>query len=168
MESRAKILGHPAHQIIVMFPVGMLGFAAVCDAARAVTGGKRWADAAKSAIGAGLVGAAIAAPFGLVDYLAIPRGTRAKAIGRAHGIGNVGVMGLFLASFVLRGAKKTSPVAAALSTGGLALAGVTAWLGTELINRLGVGVYDRASADASSSTSIPGSTSITIGADATL
>jgi uncharacterized membrane protein len=152
MESRAKILGHPAHQILVMFPIGLLGFAVVCDVARAFTRGRYWTDTARTAIGAGLVGTAIAAPFGLADYLAIPAGTRAKAVGRAHGLGNLGVIGLFAASYAMRRGRRRPAVAASvLSTAGLLLASGTAWLGTELINRLGVGVYglDRMNAPSS-------------------
>jgi uncharacterized membrane protein len=155
MESRAKIFGHPVHQILVMFPIGMLGFAVVCDAANALSptpGRKRiWADAARRAIAAGLVGTAVAAPFGLLDYVSIPHGTRAKSIGRKHALGNVVVMGLFAASLLARGGK-TSTAGVALATAGMTLAGVTAWLGTELINRLGVGVYEPTSFDAPSST----------------
>jgi hypothetical protein len=33
--------------------------------------------------------------FGLIDYSAIPANTRAKHIGRMHGIGNVAVVLLF-------------------------------------------------------------------------
>src|SRR3954454_15739137 len=43
----------------------------------------------------GIVGGLIAAVFGLIDWLAIPAGTRAKAIGAWHGGGNVLVVLLF-------------------------------------------------------------------------
>jgi uncharacterized membrane protein len=154
MESRAKILGHPVHQILVMFPIGMFGFAVVCDAAKALTTTRRskglWAEAARRAIAAGLVGTGIAAPFGLLDYVAIPNGTRAKTIGRVHGLGNVAVIGLFAASWLVRSAGRPR-LGAALATGGIALVSATAWLGTELINRLGIGVYEPTSFDAPSS-----------------
>ena len=134
-----------------MFPVGMLAFSAVCDGAHVVQPRARWwGRAAQAAIGAGLVGVAIAAPFGLVDYLAIPPGTRAKRIGRLHGLGNLGVGGLFLASWLLRRSKHVRS-GVALSTMGMLSAGFTLWLGTELVNRLGVGVYEPTSFDAPSS-----------------
>lgn len=150
MESKVRIFGHPAHQIAVMFPIGMLAFGAVCDVAHALSKKPVWRSAARSALGAGLVGAAIAAPLGLTDYLAIPRRTRAKRVGTLHGVGNAGVGMLFLASWIARrgGAHRTG---VALSALGHVFFGMTAWLGTELVNRLGVGVSEPTSFDAESS-----------------
>ena len=31
MESRAKILGHPAHQMLIVFPLGLLATAVIFD-----------------------------------------------------------------------------------------------------------------------------------------
>ncbi len=162
MESKVRIFGHPAHQIAVMFPIGMLAFVGVCDAAGAL--GKRstrpkWRSAATSALGAGLVGVAIAAPLGLADYLAVPWGTRAKRVGTLHGIGNAGVGMVFLASWLARksGAHRAG---VALSTLGHVFVGMTAWLGTELVNRLGVGVAEPTSFDAESSVKSSGVLSV--------
>lgn len=47
------------------------------------------ATVAFALIASGIVGGLLAAPFGLIDRLAIPKGTRAKAIGALHGSGNV-------------------------------------------------------------------------------
>jgi uncharacterized membrane protein len=159
MKSRATVLGHPLHQVLVTFPIGVFGFAAVCDVGRALARGRgsarSWYTAAQRAIGAGLVGALAAAPFGLIDFLAIPRRTRAKSVGLEHALGNACVGGLFLASYLLRKKSRAPSVATALSTAGLALAGVTAWLGGELVNRLGVGVYEPTSFDAPSTLKRP-------------
>jgi uncharacterized membrane protein len=154
MESHAKLFGHPIHQIAVMFPIGMLAFTAVCDVMHSVKRKRIWSTAARTALGAGLVGAGVAAPFGLVDYLAIPRGTRAKRIGGWHALGNAAVLSLFLTSWLLR-ERGSSPRGVALSSLALLGLGGTAWLGTELINRLGVGVYSPTSLDAKSSRSEP-------------
>ena len=94
----------------------------------------------------------VAAPFGLVDFLAIPRGTRARRVGAVHGAGNALVSLLFLGSWLLRSPREfPSGEALALSFGGAALALVTAWLGGELVARLAVGVDDGASLNATSS-----------------
>jgi uncharacterized membrane protein len=151
MESRAKVLGHPVHQILVMFPIGALGFAGLCDGAYVLTRKRHWALAARAAVGATIVGATLAAPFGLIDYLAIPKRTRARTVGRRHGIGNAAVAGLLVASYLLRRRKPASSLGRALSLGGLALAGATAWLGGELVVRLGIGTADRPDPNASSS-----------------
>jgi uncharacterized membrane protein len=70
-----------------------------------------------------------------------------------HGLGNVVVLLLFFASWWLRRADPEAPpmLANALSLAGVALAAVTAWLGGELVARLGIGVYEDAGVDAPSS-----------------
>src|SRR5687767_4247263 len=105
-------------------------------------------------IAAGIVGGLFAAPFGLIDYLAIPQGTRAKSVGLVHGLGNVVVLLLFAASAWLRYgaagvAAPYSPgtLALVLSFAGFALAGLTGWLGGELVDRHAVGVDDGAHLD---------------------
>jgi uncharacterized membrane protein len=144
MESRAKVLGHPLHQMLIVFPLGLLVTSVVFDAVYYFGGrNPRWADVSFWMIAAGLVGGVTAAVPGWIDWFAIPSGTRAKAIGLWHGLGNAfGVLGLFGVSLFLRRDSPASPpdVALALSLGGFLIGGVTAWLGGELVDRLGVGV----------------------------
>jgi uncharacterized membrane protein len=106
-------------------------------------------------IGAGIMGGLLAAVFGLVDWLAIPSGTRAKSIGLWHGAGNVIVTVLFAGSWLFRRRAPADPdtIAFVLSFLGLLLALVTGWLGGELVDRLGVGVDAGANLNASSSLS---------------
>src|SRR5678816_2639052 len=88
MESRAKLLGHPIHQMLVPLPLGLLVMAVIFDAMALTTD---WDMTAVSFwnIVAGIAAGLLAAVFGLVDWLAIPSNTRAKRIGAVHGIGNV-------------------------------------------------------------------------------
>jgi uncharacterized membrane protein len=153
MESRAKLLGHPVHQMLIVFPLGLLATAVIIDVIYFVSGALLFAELSYYLVIAGLIGGVIAAPFGLIDWLAIPRNTRAKRIGALHGGGNVVVLLLFVASALLRARLPSAPPAAAYicSFAGAALALVTAWLGGELVDRLGIGVSDGAHADASSS-----------------
>ena len=156
MESRAKLLGHPVHTSLIVFPLGLLGMAEIFDLLALAMGQGYWAEIALWMMIAGVVTGLIAAPFGLVDWLAIPAGTRAKRIGAIHGIGNVIVVGLFAASWLVRrGGAPEDPGALALllSFAGFALALVTGWLGGELVDRLGVGVDDGANLNAPSSLS---------------
>jgi uncharacterized membrane protein len=99
---------------------------------------------------AGLVGGALAAPFGLIDWLAIPRGTRAKTVGAVHGAGNAVVLVLFLSSALLRNEAMAAPGVAAYvcSFAGLSLALFTGWLGGELVTRFGIGVHEGADVNA--------------------
>jgi uncharacterized membrane protein len=109
-------------------------------------------------IAAGIIGGLLAALFGLIDWLAIPARTRAKRIGLWHGVGNVLVVALFAASWLLRrGQVGHVPSALALWLGIVAvvLAILTAWAGGELVERLGVGVDEGANLDAPSSLSGP-------------
>ncbi|HEU0035946.1 MAG TPA: DUF2231 domain-containing protein [Kofleriaceae bacterium] len=155
MESRAKLFGHPIHQMLIVFPLGLLATSFVFDIVYLVTANARWADIAFWMIASGIIGGLAAAIFGLVDWLAIPKGTRAKRIGALHGIGNVVVVGLFAASWALRYLGVGVPGVAPIVLSGLAvaLALVTGWLGGELVDRLAVGVDEGAHLDAPSSLS---------------
>src|SRR5918996_5472422 len=153
MESRAKFLGHPIHQMLIVFPLGLLATAVIFDSIYLAGGGALMATVAYWMITAGIVGGLVAAPFGWIDWFAIPRGTRAKSVGLWHGEGNVLVLLLFIASWFLRRDLPERPEALAfvLSFGGAGLALVTGWLGGELVDRLGVGVDDGANLNAPSS-----------------
>lgn len=157
MEARAKLFGHPIHQMLVVFPVGLLATALFFDVLALAVGHEGLFTASFYMIAAGVIFGLLAAVFGLIDFLAIPGGTRAKRIGRLHGIGNVVVVVLFAASWLLRRDTPADPptLAIVLAAAGAALATLTAWLGGELVDRLGVGVDDGAHLDAPSSLSGP-------------
>jgi len=140
--------------MLIVFPLGLFSTAVVFDVLYLVTDESNFAIAAAYTIAAGLVGGVVAALFGLVDWLGIPANTRAKRIGTLHGVGNLVVVVLFAISWLLRaGADGWEPGVAALicSFAGVALAGVTGWLGGELVERLGVSVDEGADVNAPSS-----------------
>lgn len=158
MESRAKLFGHPIHQMLIVFPLGLLATGVAFDVIYLIWGDPTMATVSFYMIAAGIIGGFLAAPFGLIDWLAIPSGTRARSVGLMHGLGNVVVLLLFIGSWWLRYSSGSSnhipgTSALALSFAGAALSLVTAWLGGELVNRLGVGVDDGANVDAPSSMS---------------
>ncbi|HYK21367.1 MAG TPA: DUF2231 domain-containing protein [Pyrinomonadaceae bacterium] len=162
MESKAKALGHPIHQMLIPFPFGLLSTAVIFDIVYLIWGYPTMVTVSFWMIIGGIIGGLIAAPFGLIDWLAIPQGTRAKSVGLLHGLGNVVVLILFAASCWLRYGNATAivpyvptTVALVLSFVGFALAGGTGWLGGELVDRLSVGVDDGASLNAVSSLSGP-------------
>jgi len=159
MESKAKALGHPIHQMLIPFPFGLLATAVVFDIVYLLAGAPStrlsMAMVAFWMIAAGIVGGVVAAPFGLIDYLAIPKDTRARAVGLLHGGGNVIVLLLFAGSLLLRYSSPATPLtrepttlALVLSFAGFLLAGLTGWLGGELVDRHAVGVDDGAHLDA--------------------
>jgi uncharacterized membrane protein len=153
MESRAKLFGHPIHPMLVVFPLGLLATSLIFDIIGLLSGDGRWPNVAEYLIGAGVIGGLLAGCFGLVDWLAIPNGTRAKGIGLWHGAGNAVIIVLFIVSWSLRLPAPANPPAGAivLSFVGVGLVLVTGWLGAELVDRLGVGVDDGADVDAPSS-----------------
>lgn len=157
MESRVRLLGHPVHQMLVVFPLGMLGAAAAFDVLYRVQHNPQWALISYWLIAAGVIMGLVAAPFGLLDWLKIPSGTRAYRIGLYHLFINVGALVLFAISFLVRRADPGTPtlMASVLAWGAILGNFVAAWFGGELVDRLGVGVSANASLDAPSSLTSP-------------
>ena len=154
MESKAKLLGHPIHPMLVMFPIVLFSVAVLFDALYLATATEEFARFAFWAISIGLVIGLGAAVFGLIDWLGIRPGSRAKRIGAWHGIGNAVVVLLFAVSWATRlGDLEYAPGILPFVVGlvGVGIALVTAWLGGELVYRLRIGVDDIADADAPSS-----------------
>jgi uncharacterized membrane protein len=154
MESKAKLLGHPIHPMLIVLPLGLLSAAVVFDIVYLVIDEDVFSTIAFWNIALGVVGGLLAAIFGAIDWFNIPRDTRAKRIGLFHGVGNVIVVALFAISWVIRlGDPAYEPGVAGyvFSFAGIGLALVTGWLGGELVDRLGVGVDHGANVDAPSS-----------------
>src|SRR5215207_7168937 len=102
MDSRAKLLGHAIHPMLIVFPLGLFIMAVVFDALYLWRGSPILPTLAYWNIGAGIVGGLLAAIFGLIDWLAIPSGTRAKRIGLLHGASNVVVVVMFAFVWLMR------------------------------------------------------------------
>jgi len=161
MESKFKVLGHAAHPILIVFPLGLLATAVIFDIVYLITDTPGWTTISFWLIAAGIIGGLIAAVPGLVDWGAIPSGTRARSVGLIHGVGNVVVVVLFAVSWLMRRdngpgidmAGVPSILALICSFAGVLLALFTGWLGGELVERLGMGVHAGANLDAPSSLS---------------
>lgn len=156
MESKAKIMGHPFHPMLIVFPLGLLAASLGFDIGYLTTSNQEFAIVSFWMIGAGILGGLLAAVFGAVDWWAIPVHTRAKAIGLWHGVGNVVVVLLFILSWWVRSRApgySPSTTAVTLSCFAVGLALITGWLGGELVDRLGIGVDDGAHVNAPNSLS---------------
>lgn len=154
MESRAKFLGHPVHQMLIVIPAGLFIVAALLDLVDIFVEASWIPTVTYWNIGLGIVSALLAAVFGTADWTKIPAGTRAKRVGAMHGIGNVAAVVLFGVALWLRTDAvdhRTGTISLVLELAAFALLGVTAWLGGELVDRLGVGVDDGAHLNAPSS-----------------
>jgi uncharacterized membrane protein len=154
MESKVKLAGHPVHPMLIVFPIGLLATAVIFDIIYLAANNPILATVSFYMIAAGGIGGLLAAIFGFIDWLALPNNSRAKNIGLWHGLGNVVIVGLFAVSWLLRGGNANflpDTLALLLSFAGFALALITAWIGGELVYRLGVGVDPGANVNAPSS-----------------
>ncbi|SBT54072.1 DUF2231 domain-containing protein [Micromonospora narathiwatensis] len=154
MESRLKVLGHPLHPMLVMFPVALLITAVIFDVVDAAGGPNYLAEAAYWNIAVGLIGGLLAAAAGSVDLFALPAGTRAKRVGLTHAAANLAVILLFAAVWVVRlnaDSRAAGGALIAIEVVAVAILGIGAWLGGELVDRLGVGVDQEADLNAPSS-----------------
>jgi uncharacterized membrane protein len=137
--------GHPFHPIAVTIPIGTWTASAVFDLI-----GLFADDPEPFAIGArilvliGLIGAVLAAVFGLLDLSRIPSGTPARRTALVHMVLNTGAILLFAVSLIIRFAEDDRiPVwAFALGVVALAALGVSGWLGGKLSYRWGVRVAE--------------------------
>ena len=164
MESRVKLVGHPVHPMLIVFPLGLLATAVIFDILYLIFGNRLLPTASYYMIAAGVLGGLLAAIFGFIDWLALPNNSRAKNIGLWHGLGNVVIVGLFIVSWFLRSNNVDfipDSLALILSFAGVALALITAWIGGELVYRLGVGVDSGANVNAPNSISEPSASATT-------
>lgn len=138
--------GHPFHPIFVTVPIGAWVCSLVFDIA-----GKAGADDAAAfttasywLIGIGVVGAVLAALFGLMDLMRLPRGTAALRWGLTHMTLNLGAVALFVVAFLWRRTTHDVPPVETgqlvLSACALAVLSVSGWIGGMLAYRYGVRV----------------------------
>lgn len=156
MESKAKLLGHPIHPMLIVLPLGLFISAVVFDALFLWRGNATFAVVAFWNIAGGIIGGLLAAVFGLIDWVAIPSGTRAKRIGLLHGATNVLVVAMFaFAWWVRSNSVEVTPTTNLfiVEVAALVFGSVAGWLGGELVDRLAVGVDDGAHLNAPSSLS---------------
>lgn len=160
MDARAKLLGHPIHQMLIVVPLGLLVGVVIFDVVYLILRDPQWATIAYWLIPAGVISGLIAAVFGVIDWTAIPQGTRAQRVGMMHAGSNVAALLLFALSWWMRSDDPGSPGGWAIAVAWLAaaIAGLGGWLGGELVNRLGVGVDEGAHVNAPNSLTHPGAT----------
>ena len=152
MIKTTKAFGHPLHQMLIVFPLGLLATSVIFDILYFTRNQVDFAIASYYMVAAGIIGAVLAAIFGLADWLNIPANTRAKSVGLWHGSGNLVVTLLFLVSWYLRrDTYVPDSTAFTLAVIGVLMALVTGWLGGEMVTRLGIGVDEGANPNASSS-----------------
>ena len=154
MNGPVKILRHPVHPMLIVFPLGLLGTAVIFDLIAMSTNNQGLFGVSYWMIAAGVVGGLLAAIFGFLDWSGIHSGTRAKRIGGYHGLGNLTVVTFFALSWWMRSNdpnRVPGSLAFTLSLLGFLLSLVTGWLGGELVYRLGMAVEQGANENTPSS-----------------
>lgn len=138
--------GHPFHPVFVTIPIGAWVASVIFDIVAMLTDtGAVFAEGAYWLIVIGVLGALLAAVFGLMDFLTIPRGTRAFRTGLTHMVLNLVVVVVFVVDVAFRtgrGYQAPSTTGFVLSIIGLALLGFSGWLGGRLAYHYGVRVAD--------------------------
>jgi uncharacterized membrane protein len=140
--SKAAIAGHPIHPMLIPFPVALLSLVPVTDIVFAVTDETFWSSVSYYLLWGGLVSAGLAAVFGLIDFIGVPR-VRTVRAGWAHMLLNVAIVMLSVVNLWLRRGDTIehvlpSGLIVSLVAAGLLMA--SGWYGGELSYRHKVGV----------------------------
>ena len=141
MRTPASIAGHPIHPMIVPIAIGGFILSFIFDVV-CISSGKidPWAAVAYYTMIGGIVGALLAAVFGLIDLLSLPAG-HTKKVGLTHMVIMLAVVGLFICNAWLRSPDGSpSGVPFVLSLVGVGLLAISGWLGGKLVFEAGVGV----------------------------
>jgi uncharacterized membrane protein len=142
--STANVLGHPLHPLLVTLPIGLFAATFIFDVVFWATRAEAFATGSRWLLGFGLIGAALAAVAGLIDFAGDSR-IRAFSDAWQHAIGNVILVLVQLFSFYQRyryGSSAVVPVGLGLSFVAVLIMLFTGWKGGELVFRHRVAVYD--------------------------
>lgn len=147
MASKASIMGHPVHPMLLPFPLALWVFSFIADVLYLLGVGDQysWLVVAKYTLAGGIIGGVLAAVPGIIDWLAI-KSPEIKKIANWHARLNVIALVIFALSLYLRtkygrslaGGSMNIPIL--LSAIGVLLISVSGWLGGSLAYEHGVGV----------------------------
>jgi nitrite reductase/ring-hydroxylating ferredoxin subunit/uncharacterized membrane protein len=135
-------LGHPLHPAIIDLPLGSWTFAAILDGLELALGSRR-RGGGETAIAIGVAGALAAAVAGATDWSETDG--RAKKIGLAHGVLNLGATTLYAISLALRKRSRQKSIGVSMIAFGVAM--TAAYLGGHLVYGEQIGVDHTATAD---------------------
>ena len=141
MRTPASIAGHPIHPMLVPIAIGGLILSLVFDIVCIATGNvDPWATVAFYTMVGGIAGALVAAVFGFIDLLSIPAGGIQRTA-LTHLAINLAVVVLYIFNAGMRSAD-ASPGGTpfVLSLVGIAMLGVSGWLGGKMVYEAGIGV----------------------------
>jgi uncharacterized membrane protein len=153
MASPASIGRHPVHPMFIPFPIALWFFSLVADVIYLWRGNPIWRNyiAFYTLLG-GILGAAVAAVPGFIDWLSLKDPAVVK-IANWHARLNVVALVIFAISFYLRTTSGASWVSGSyiipvlLSVLGVIMITISGWLGGELVFRHGVAVDPQSGRD---------------------
>ncbi len=148
VKSTASIAGHPIHPMLVTLPIGFLVAALLSDIGYFLNGSAFWVEASRWLILGGIITGALAAVFGLIDFLTIAY-VRSHTAAWVHFLGNALAIVLSIINLAIRPSGPQADVPSAgiiLSVIVVLIFLVTGWLGGELSYRYRIGVQPRAEA----------------------
>jgi len=142
--STANAAGHPMHPILITLPIGLFVATFLFDIVFWQTQNAAFATGALWLLGFGLIGAALAAITGIIDFSGDAR-IRQISDAWQHAIGNVIMVLIQLYSFYERyryGTSAVVPLGISLSLISVLIMLFTGWKGGEMVFRHRVAVYD--------------------------
>lgn len=142
MRTPASIAKHPIHPMLVPIPIGLWLFSLVSDLVFRFGGGAEvWQTMAFYTMIGGVLGALLAAIPGVIDMLSLSSYPRRTAL--THMAINLTVVGLYVINiFVRLGNPQNADLPLWLSVIGVALLGVSGWLGGKMVYEQRVAVDD--------------------------
>jgi uncharacterized membrane protein/nitrite reductase/ring-hydroxylating ferredoxin subunit len=145
MRSKAILLDHPLHQMLVPFPFAFLTGAFVFDVVGWLADVPSWWTTGRYLNVVGIATAVLAAVPGLIDYVyTVPPRSSGKSRATRHMVANLSAVSLFAAAWLIRG-PSTAPdvVVVGFEAIGVLLLGAGGYLGGTLVTRNLIGVDHR-------------------------
>ena len=146
MKSRAVLLGHPLHPMLIPFPFAFLTGGVAFDAAGWLADVRSWWTTGGHLQLAGIVAALIAAVPGVIDYVyTVPPESSGKTRASKHMLVNLSAVALFAVAWWFRGGAGARPdmILLGLEVLGLGLLGAGGYMGGTLVTRNMIGVDHR-------------------------
>ena len=144
MRARAQIKSHPIHPVLVAFPIGLWITGWIMDVVGVIGNQPMLTSAAWYCILAGCIGAALAAAAGTIDlFSVVPPRSSGRSRGYKHAMLNVAALVLFIAVLALQGSEMPSAFTLFVGAVGVAVVGVSGWLGGTLVYRNQIAVDHR-------------------------
>lgn len=138
MKSKAVLLGHPVHPMLIPFPIAFLSGAALFDAAGWLLNIPSWWTTGGHLCVAGIATALLAALPGFIDYLyTVPPDSSGKTRATKHMLTMLLAVALFAAAWLIRGGAGAPPrlFVLVLEVTGLSLVAIGGYMGGTLVTR---------------------------------